>query len=41
MVVSTIFEGYLWTGMTIAGMVLAVIGMVIALRSKMTSKQAG
>lgn len=34
MVVSTIFEGYLWTGLTIAGMVLAVIGMVIALRAK-------
>jgi drug/metabolite transporter (DMT)-like permease len=34
MVISTLFEGYEWTGMTIGGMALAVLGMVIALRSK-------
>jgi len=38
MAVSTLFEGYQWTTMTISGMVLAVIGMVIALKSKMRSK---
>ena len=40
MVISTLFEGYRWTNLTIAGMALAVLGMVIALRSKMSSKQA-
>lgn len=40
MVISTVFEGYRWTGFTIAGMGLAVLGMIIALRSKMASKQA-
>ncbi|WP_174214223.1 DMT family transporter [Erythrobacter sp. KY5] len=34
MLLSTLFEGYRWTGLTITGMVLAVIGMVLALRSK-------
>lgn len=34
MVVSTLFEGYQWTALTIGGMALAVLGMVIALRSK-------
>ncbi|MEP0392948.1 MAG: DMT family transporter [Erythrobacter sp.] len=34
MAVSTVFEGYGWTGLTIAGMGLAVAGMVIALRSR-------
>ena len=34
MVISTLFEGYRWTGLTIGGMVLAVLGMIIALRSK-------
>ncbi|MEL7219081.1 MAG: DMT family transporter, partial [Pseudomonadota bacterium] len=34
MLISTLFEDYRWTGLTIGGMVLAVIGMVLALRSK-------
>jgi drug/metabolite transporter (DMT)-like permease len=34
MIISTVFEGYSWTALTIAGMALAVLGMVIALRSK-------
>ena len=34
MLISTLFEGYQWTGLTAGGMVLAVVGMVLALRSK-------
>jgi drug/metabolite transporter (DMT)-like permease len=34
MLLSTLFEDYRWTALTIAGMGLAVIGMVLALRSK-------
>ncbi|WP_298470441.1 DMT family transporter [uncultured Erythrobacter sp.] len=34
MLISTLFEGYQWTWLTASGMVLAVIGMVLALRSK-------
>lgn len=34
MAISTLFEDYRWTALTIGGMVLAVIGMVFALRSK-------
>lgn len=34
MLISTLFEGYGWTWLTASGMVLAVIGMVLALRSK-------
>ena len=34
MLLSTLFENYQWTTLTIGGMVLAVIGMVIALRSR-------
>lgn len=34
MAVSTLFEGYQWSALTIGGMALAVVGMVIALRSK-------
>ena len=34
MLISTVFEGYQWTWLTLAGMVLAVVGMVLALRSK-------
>ena len=34
MVISTLFEGYQWTALTIGGMVLAVLGMIIALKSK-------
>ena len=34
MLLSTLFEGYQWTVLTIGGMVLAVIGMIIALRSR-------
>ncbi|WP_299196737.1 DMT family transporter [uncultured Erythrobacter sp.] len=36
MLISTLFEGYQWTALTAGGMVLAVIGMVLALRSKQT-----
>ena len=34
MLISTLFEDYRWTNLTASGMVLAVIGMVLALRSK-------
>ncbi|MCK0129858.1 DMT family transporter [Erythrobacter sp. F6033] len=34
MAISTLFEDYRWTALTIGGMVLAVIGMVVALRAK-------
>lgn len=34
MLISTIFEGYGWTWLTVSGMVLGVVGMVLALRSK-------
>lgn len=34
MAISTLFEDYRWTWLTASGMVLAVIGMVLALRSK-------
>jgi len=34
MLISTLFEDYRWTWLTAGGMVLAVIGMVLALRSK-------
>ena len=34
MLISTLFEDYKWTWLTAGGMVLAVIGMVLALRSK-------
>ncbi len=34
MLISTIFEDYRWTGLTIGGMALAILGMVLALRSK-------
>ena len=45
MLLSTLFEGYRWNALTIAGAVLAVIGLVIALRSRQApiatpSKQA-
>lgn len=36
MLISTLFEGYQWTWLTAGGMVLAVVGMVLALRSKQT-----
>ena len=34
MLLSTLFEGYSWTWVTAGGMVLAVVGMVLALRAK-------
>ncbi len=34
MLISTLFEGYVWTWLTASGMVLAVAGMVLALRAK-------
>ncbi|QFT76215.1 DMT family transporter [Erythrobacter sp. THAF29] len=34
MLISTLFEDYRWTWLTAGGMVLAVVGMVLALRSK-------
>ena len=34
MLISTLFEDYRWTALTAGGMVLAVIGMVLALRAK-------
>jgi drug/metabolite transporter (DMT)-like permease len=34
MLISTLVEGYRWTGFAAPGAVLAVVGMVIALRAK-------
>ncbi|KWV91286.1 DMT family transporter [Erythrobacter sp. YT30] len=34
MALSTLFEGYQWTWLTAGGMVLAVVGMILALRAK-------
>lgn len=34
MAISTLFEDYRWTALTMGGMALAVVGMVLALRSK-------
>ena len=34
MLISTLFEGYQWTWLTLGGMVLAVVGLVLALRSR-------
>ena len=34
MLLSTLFEDYRWTGLTAAGMALAVLGMVLALRAR-------
>ncbi len=34
MAFSTVFEGYRWTGLAIAGSVLALIGMIVALRAR-------
>ena len=34
MLISTLVEGYRWTGLAAAGALLAVVGMVIALRAK-------
>ncbi len=34
MLISTVWEGYAWTWLTASGMVLAVVGMVLALRAK-------
>ncbi len=34
MLLSTLFEGYVWTGLAGAGMALALAGMVLALRSR-------
>ncbi len=38
MLISTLFEGYQWTWLTVGGMVLAVVGMVLALRAKQKKK---
>ena len=34
MLLSTLFEGYRWTWLTASGMVLAVVGMVLALQAR-------
>jgi drug/metabolite transporter (DMT)-like permease len=34
MALSTVFEGYVWTPMAVAGSVLALVGLVVALRSR-------
>ena len=34
MLISTVFEDYRWTGLTVLGMVLAIIGMVLALKAR-------
>ena len=40
MLISTLFEDYAWTALTASGMVLAVLGMVLALRAKQARKPA-
>lgn len=37
MVISTVFEGYHWTPLAITGAVLAMIGLLIALRARQVS----
>ena len=39
MAISTMFEGYQWSLLAISGAVLAVIGMVLALRARQSSKR--
>lgn len=39
MLLSTLFEDYRWNGLTIAGAVLAVIGLMIALRARQAKSQ--
>ena len=34
MLLSTLFEGYRWTPLTMLGMALAVVGMVLALKAR-------
>ena len=34
MALSTLFEGYIWSGLAIAGSVLAMIGLLVALRGR-------
>ena len=41
MALSTLFEGYEWSGLAIAGGVLALVGMVIALRGREAPMQRG
>ena len=41
MVISTLLEGYRWTGLAIAGAVLAMIGLVIALRARQVAPAGG
>ena len=39
MIISTLFEGYHWTALSAGGAVLAMIGLVIALRARQVAKQ--
>lgn len=39
MLLSTLLEGYRWTALTAAGMVLAIIGMILALRARRSAKE--
>ncbi|GGD61113.1 EamA family transporter [Erythrobacter arachoides] len=40
MTLSTLLEGYRWTGLAIAGAVLAVAGLVVALRARQVAKDS-
>jgi drug/metabolite transporter (DMT)-like permease len=41
MLLSTLFEGYRWSTLAIAGSVVALIGLVIALRARSPSRKVG
>lgn len=40
MIISTLFEGYHWSALAIAGAILAMIGLVVALRAKQVAATA-
>lgn len=40
MIISTLFEGYHWSALAIAGAILAMIGLVVALRAKQVAAAA-
>ena len=40
MVISTLFEGYQWTALSVGGAVLSMIGLVIALRARQVAKES-
>ncbi|KLE34391.1 DMT family transporter [Aurantiacibacter luteus] len=40
MTLSTLFEGYRWTGLAVAGAVLALAGLIVALRARQVAKDS-